>query len=243
MAGWFRLLGIRLRHKAATARWLFYEFTGTEEESLRVEREAGKALADLLASDYPRDTDRSVRSYLGDMGSYLAGHVGETGYRLSFRPVLSSSVNAFALPGGFVFVTRGLMEFAEWRRDEIAFALAHEIGHVVRQHARQKLVAHAVKDGLEMLALRTQMQRTLVSLCSAYVSSEYSQDCEFEADTFATHLLINARMDPLAGCEFLRRVDRLTGGSTAAEFFRSHPPTDERIRKIESITSGDGPRP
>lgn len=239
MTSWFRKLGIQVRQKATTAKWLFYEFTGTEEDSFRVEREAGRALADLLVHKYPPDEDPSVRKFIADMGGYLAHHVSATKYQLSFVPVSSHVVNAFALPGGTVFITRGLMEFAEWERDEIAFALAHEIGHIVRRHARDKLVANAAKKGLALLAPRTRIQHSISSLCDAYVNSEYSKDCEFEADSFAADLLISGNMDPLSGCAFLGRLD----DTSTAAFFRSHPPVNDRIKNIKAISDSRKAKP
>lgn len=238
MANWFRRLGRGMRHKFTTTKWLFYEFTGTDEESRRMEREAGQALADLLADQFPPLQNASFRDYLRDLGDYLGSHLGASSYRFSYTPVASPSINAFALPGGLIFVTRGLLEFTKWERDEIAFAVAHEIGHVSCRHARDKLVANALKKGLGILVPHTRIHRALASLSDAYVFSEYSQDCEFEADLFAARLLVKAGMNPLAGRSFLRRLGSTTGSDSSSatdRFFRSHPPIEERIRRIERV--------
>lgn len=240
MCSWFRRLGRSVRGKLTTAKWAFYEFTGTEEEACRAEEEAGRDIARQLAKTYPLFRNQSYREYLDAMGRCLGDFIGPSRYRFTYSPVSSLSVNAFALPGGAIFVTRGLLKFTKWERVEIAFAVSHEIGHVVRHHARDRMMAIALNKGIGLLARRAHIHQAIASLADAYVFSEYSHDCEFEADRFAAQLLAKAHMNPSAGCSFLRRLDGIAehhGPVTAERFFTSHPPIAERILNIERATT------
>ena len=109
MSSWFHRLGHSVRSKFTTAKWVFYEFTGTEEQSRLAEEEAGQDIARQLAATFPLFCNQSYCEYLDDMGRYLGDFIKPSGYRFAYSPLSSHSINAFALPSGLVFVTRGLL--------------------------------------------------------------------------------------------------------------------------------------
>lgn len=230
MANWFNF-GANLDHKLSTAKWLFSEFAGTEEQSLEAEREAGKSLARVLSEEFPADPDTNVQKFVSDLGSFLARNARAKSYEFTFTAVKSPSINAFALPGGGVFVSRRLMEFAKWDQNQVAFAVAHEIGHVVHRHARDQLVANTLRNTLSLLNPKAAIANILNSLCDAYVFSEYSKDCELEADTFAMELLLRSNLKASGAKAFLDRLRLLSRDKSeiTQRFFSSHPPIETRL--------------
>jgi predicted Zn-dependent protease len=226
MGIWYNL-GRTLRPGWRKAGWLWQELTGTEAQALRAEERYGEAVASSLADRFPVDEDRSVKAFVRDAGEYLASHLRSREYRFRFRPVCSPQVNAFALPGGLIFVTRSLLEFCDWDQGEVAFVLAHEIGHVACRHARDKL-------------LTSVLARTLsrVALSNAFVLSEYSKESELEADSFAVRLLRAAGFDTSRATRFLERLDdRASAGSDPDAdlgLFSTHPPRKERIANLRN---------
>lgn len=236
MANWFDL-GAKFDHKLSTAKWFFNEFTGTEEESLKAEREAGESLARLLSEQFPPDPDSKIQKFVSDMGAFLARNARANKYKFTFTAIKSPSVNAFALPGAYVFVSRRLMEFAKWDQNQIAFAVAHEIGHIVHRHARDELVANSLRRTLSLLNPKAAIANVLNSLCDSYVFSEYSQDCELEADTFAVELLLGCNLKASGAKIFLDRLRLLSRDKSEVtqRFFSSHPPIQTRLANVTKV--------
>jgi Zn-dependent protease with chaperone function len=146
--------------------------------------------------------------------------------------------NALALPGGPVFVSWPLLELCQWQRDEIAFVLGHEMGHIVRRHTLDRIV----KDAALSLLLRQSSGRHAASAWigqtgQQVLSRAFSTDDEIEADAFAVALVKAAGGDPLAGERLLGRLSQLTSGrslSIAGFYFASHPPLTERIANLRA---------
>ena len=106
----------------------------SEEEEIAVGRQAAAAIeADLALLD-----DDAVADYIDGLGQAIAGRSGRPALTYTFNVVDSPEINAFALPGGFIYVNRGLIEAAE-NETELAGVLAHEVGHVVGRHGAEQL--------------------------------------------------------------------------------------------------------
>jgi Zn-dependent protease with chaperone function len=132
-----------------------------------------------------------------------------------------------------VFVTRPLLEFCAWNREEVAFVLGHEMGHVACRHARDKLLASVVAS---TISLAHPLPRGVAALADAFVWSEYSRDSELEADRFAVRLLRTGGFDANGATRFLERLARRSqAGSDSGDgpgLFATHPPLDERLANI-----------
>ncbi len=183
--------------------------------------------------------DQEQLQYVKDIGLKLA--------RVSERPHLpwtyhilkDKSVNALAAPGGFVFVTRGLLGFVT-SADELGFVLGHETTHIAHRHA----VDLAQKNmELEFGAiLITQIlfggnwtAYQLSRIGAAFIGAQYSRDKEFEADHFGVIFAKKAGFDPTASLAFFERLEKTekeqSGLGTA---FANHPPTPDRIAAIRT---------
>ena len=153
--------------------------------------------------------------------------------RLALRAGGRAGANAFALPGGTVVMTDELAQLAA-SDDEIAAVLAHELGHVARQHALRSalqntgvvvLVAATLGDVTSISSLAATLPTTLVEL-------QYSRRFEREADDDAVALLADAALDPAALATVLVRLEHASKAGRVPAYLSTHPDTGERVREI-----------
>ncbi|WP_166443671.1 M48 family metallopeptidase [Rhabdaerophilum calidifontis] len=148
----------------------------------------------------------------------------------------TAMTNAFALPGGRIFLFRPIIEKAG-HPDEVAGVLAHEIGHVIHRDAMRGLISDATLSVLVGLVIGDITGgSTLAILSKALAGSAYSRENESEADRVSIALMRAAGADPRAINRFFRRIAPLDGdGRSLLDAFRSHPVTGERISAVEAL--------
>ena len=187
----------------------------SEADDERVGREASKSVeAQLGVLDDPE-----LNAYVEGIGKKLLRAVVPRSFAYRFRVVDQTEPNAFALPGGYVFVSRGLLGLAN-SEDELACVLGHEISHVAKRHA-----------AAQQAAARGQMPLLWPGLLSGRMAA-YSRDLERTADRDGQILCAAAGYDPHAMANFLeslQRSERLQRGYTRnASFFDTHPGSGKR---------------
>ncbi len=194
------------------------------------EMELGKTIA--AAYIRRRVTVPMWEAYVGDVGASLAAHVRRPEIRYTFHVIDAPAVNAFALPGGQVFLFKGLLDIIT-SEAELAAVLAHEIAHVDNRHAieRFQYQIRMKKIGLGELS-------ELGTLAQTVIQAGYSQYREQEADAWGLYALMAASYHPQAAVDLFRRllaVDRPAevAARGIVEYLRSHPPTAERMRRLE----------
>jgi len=156
-------------------------------------------------------------------------------------------LNAFALPGGRIVITKQLIDAAR-SGDEVAGVLGHEIGHVYHRHSEAQLIRAM---GIELLLKIASGGGEIGSFAGILAILQYSRDAEREADDFAQKTLVNAAIDPLGLKRFFEEIKKLEGsGSSGGGFFdtmgdmmSTHPVTDERIEAIKPLPAGIVARP
>ena len=161
-------------------------------------------------------------------------------------------VNAFAVPGGRIVLTRGLLKEAS-DATEVAGVLAHELGHVYHLHPEAQMVRFA---GLQVLAgaVSGGASGDLVSSAAGLAAIlRYTRDAEREADTFARDVMVKASVDPIGLKHFFEKLMKLEGmkpGAPAKEtsaldrignVFSTHPGTEDRIKEIQPLPAGKTP--
>jgi Zn-dependent protease with chaperone function len=112
-------LGRRLGPKLREANWIFRSLTGTEAEAIRAEVAVGRDLERAFLDQMEPSADPHARDLVAELGGRLAARVESREWRFRFRVVEAPEVNAFALPGGPVFLTRSLIQFCDQDRDEL----------------------------------------------------------------------------------------------------------------------------
>jgi predicted Zn-dependent protease len=221
-------LGSRSRKPFQQAKWMWSWAAGSEDESIRAEWDYGRECARAFARQFPAAASRANQEIVATVGSKLAVAVKDPRREFRFTVVPSSLCNAFALPGGFVFVTEPLLDLCEHDRNEIAFFLGHEIGHVLRGHAREQLAASALLNAvMGRLPAAGLMLREMIG-------KGYSKTLELDADQEAIRLAAAAGFDARASVHALKRLARVApDASRLMEYFSTHPPLSERIRELE----------
>lgn len=174
--------------------------------------------------------------YVRAIGASVAGNVNRKGITYEFHVVQSSAVNAFALPGGQIVVFTGLLDAAK-SEAEVAAVLGHEIAHVDARHC------------IERFQYRMKLRSALADLPRAILAQGYAQHQELEADAIGLRLAMAAGYDPHGAESMFRNlmpassttpstpIDELlrVAGTVATDYFRSHPPTPERLRRITGM--------
>lgn len=238
MAGLFWNLGRVAGENLRKGRWIFQSATGSEADAIRAEYDWGRQLARDLERRMPPDQDRALAAQVAALGARLAGRLTNRQRRFSFRVVQSDQVNAFALPGGFVFITRPLLDRCRADEPALAFVLGHEMGHVVRGHVMERMAG-----GTVMRAAAARLPGGLLSgLLTQFVTTAYSRDHETEADIFAVRLLCSAGLDPRGAIRTLRLLETLAGGeaSLLPAYLQTHPPARDRIAEVAAWLKRNG---
>ncbi len=197
----------------------------------------------------PLVTDPEVTRYVNDLGRRLAEAApNKSEYPWTFKVVNSKEINAFALPGGFIYVNRGAIEAAEGEA-EIAGVMAHEIGHVVMRHgthqASQIMLAQAplaILGGLlgQSSTLTSQLAQMGISFGVNSLLLKNSRSAEAQADEVGTYTLYQAGYDPRAMAEFFEIIEKKYPQRTL-EFFSDHPNPENRIKKVDALIPELGP--
>lgn len=208
------------------------------------EREIGREQHPLLLSQLGGAYGGPEAAYLQGLGESLAADAGFAG-DCTFTLVNSDIVNAFAVSGCYIYVTRGLMALVN-SEAELASVLGHELGHIAADHLEQQERRSFLRQlGVYAVALITESE-TLTRIAGGAAelfTLRFSRQHEYEADEFAIDLLIRAGYDPLAAAEMLASLARYesfqegSGSDLHAipEWGRTHPLTENRIDRVEEI--------
>ena len=239
MPGFFYNLGKLAGPKVRKGRWVLSSLTGSELEAIDAEYEVGKDLAQEVRGQVEIDPSQAMVRWLGDLGGRLAECVKNKTRRFHFEAILEEQPNAFALPGGFIFISRALVELCEADPHEVGFVLAHEMAHVIRGHAIDRVISDsAIAAAARTTPVRGMLGGWLRGVGMNFVRSAYSQSREFEADALGARLAHAADFDVRAAMRLLRRLELLRSDAPElplAEYFASHPPPAERIERLERL--------
>lgn len=212
------------------------------------EVELGRRNAEQVEAQLPLVRDQIASNYVQALGVSIARSTTRRDLDWRFRIVDSRQINAFALPGGFIYVNRGLIERAE-HLDELAGAIAHEIGHVELRHAarqieKQTKTGVAVELGCRLTDLcNSDVARAAIQVGGAALFARYSRHDEAEADSEAVQLVVDAGIDPNGIPALFNRLleERRTSPARIEVFFATHPLEEDRIvateREIEAIAA------
>jgi len=235
MGSFFYKLGKMVGPNLRKANWMLRSVAGTEAEAIQAEHAVGRDLSQGFVQQADLDPDIAAQEWLADLGSSLTRCVKERERRFTFRAIRSNEINAVALPGGFIFVMRPLLEVCNWDRDQIAFVLGHEMGHVLKRHAIERLMANSViRTGIGRLPVGGVLKAPLLNLATALLNQGYAQDQELEADKLGVQLARSAGFEPTAAVRLLNLLRSIPSEAwVLSTYLSSHPPVDVRIRNVE----------
>lgn len=191
-----------------------------------------------VASQARLVNDRAALDYLNTVGRRIAAQTPLGNRQWDFFIIQDSTVNAFNVPGGLVYVNSGLIAEAE-TLDQLTGVLAHEIAHGASRHGTQLMTRAYGYNLLAGLALGREVSQTeqiVAQLLGTGILTNYSRDAEREADRHGVAYAARAGYDPDGMTEFFRKLlnERRRRPSKVEQFFSSHPLTEERIRIVES---------
>ena len=214
--------------------------------SVRDDVQAGQQAAREVEQQLPILNDREVANYVESIGQRLVraipGEFSHPEFRYSFRVVNARDINAFALPGGPMYLNRGMIEAAK-TEGEMAGVMAHEISHVALRHG----TAQATKAGSAKAQLPALGGAILGSILggtvggavaqagqigSAAYITRYSRDYETQADILGAQIMSRAGYDPRDLANMFRTIEQQGGGRGGPEFLSSHPNPANRYARI-----------
>lgn len=205
------------------------------------EQEMGDLMAIDINAQLPLVHDPVLNAYVTSLGTALARVSERPGLEYRFYVINSPTVNAFALPGGHIYLTRGLIEQTR-SGGELAAALAHEIGHVAERHGVDKMERQLRTGSLVSMLYKLilggepdLLRRDALQLGGTLWSARHSRESEQEADARAVEYLILAGLDPLAMVSLLQKLVAVESqdSSAVSAWFSTHPLTHERIAEAE----------
>lgn len=206
--------------------------------------ELGQQVSREAEQKLPMLNNSRADDYLNRLGRRLAAKAPGEKYPYQFKCVNDANINAFALPGGFLYVNRGTIEAAD-NEAELAGVIGHEIGHVALRHGtNQATKSYLAQAPLAILGglLGNSTASLLTQLATGFtlnsVLLKYSRDAERQSDLMSAQILYDANYDPRYVARFFEKLE----GGKGTEFFSSHPNPDNRIQGINAEVSKLGPR-
>ena len=185
--------------------------------------------------------DSNVDAYVNRIGQRLAANAGGPQFQYRFRVVNASDINAFALPGGYVYVNRGIIDNAR-NEGELAGVMAHEIAHVALRHGtHQASKAYAAQAGLQILGgllggkvggNTAQILNTVGGIGLNALFLKYSRDLETQADIRGAQILAASGYTPADMVSFFRTLENVDK-SKKTSWLSDHPAPPDRIARIE----------
>lgn len=209
----------------------------------REEVKLGRTLADDVSKELTFHPNNEVQNYIRGLGDKIAAKADTPDpIRYTFRVVDDDDqVNAFAMPGGYIYIYSGLMKAAD-NEAELAAVVAHEVAHVSERHVAERLVAAYGLQAISSAALGEDpglVKQLVASVAAQGFLLKYSRDHEREADAVGFKYLVRAGYDPSG---FVSFFEKLAGGPRLPQFMSSHPAPEnrmeaarERIRRLDDV--------
>lgn len=217
----------------------YIDMTVEQEIALGVQ-----AAPEMIQQFDGQDTDRTAQAYVDRIGRLLVTNsvARDSPYEFEFHLLGDDeTINAFALPGGQIFITRALFDRLQ-TEDEVAGVLGHEIGHVIGRHSAEQIAKAKLTEGLTGAAViatydpdnpSSMYTAQVAALIGQLVTMKFGRDDELEADLLGVCLLHDTNYDPQALVSVMKVLAEASQGQAPPEFFSTHPNPENRIRYIQ----------
>ncbi len=218
------------------AKWMWESAIGSEADAIRAEYGVGRSMAAAIHDQGRCNKNAEIHEFLDRIGHELAKSVRNELHRFQVTAVSEPHPMAFALPGGFIFVTPSLVELCEKNRDELAFVIAHEMAHVIRRHAINRLLSQKTLSAVSLASPSVRALGPWIrKIGLQWLERAYSRKQEFEADELGALLMRAADFDQSAAIRLLQRFGRLEQPSdhfATGLYLSTHPAIEARILNL-----------
>lgn len=197
----------------------------------------GRYIAGSLLGASPLAEDAALQQYVNRVGRWVAAQSERPDLQWTFGVIESADINAFAAPGGYIFVTRGLYALMN-DEAELAGVLAHEVAHVVRKHhlevmQKSQLIGAGSDLLAKKLAKKDDKVKGLIGSGAEIMARGLDKDAEFEADRDGVVLATRAGYDSFGLAAMLQQIGHMSSAdSSVALLFKTHPHPDERLARL-----------
>ena len=224
------------------------EYTGkkqhislTTDEEVAIGLQSAPEMASQYGGLYPGQDDQNKVKAVGQ--KLVAKSIANsTPYRYEFHLLRDpETVNAFALPGGQVFITYGLYKRLQ-NEDQLAGVLGHEIGHVVGRHSAERMAKQDLTRGIitGVTAGADMGAGQIASVVANSINMKYGRSDELESDNLGVKYMIDAGYNPYEFIEVMHILDAASGGQQVPEFSSTHPSGPHRVQEIEAAIKANG---
>ncbi len=209
-----------------------------------VEQDIGKEVARDVEKEEKMLNNSEVQSYVNQLGQKVAKVCDRKNIKYRFRVIDKDEINAFACPGGYIYVYSGLMKILD-NEAQLASILAHEVGHVVARHSVKRLQAVFGYNILMEIALGSKMSamaRKAVDASVGLIIQGYGRENEFEADNMGVLYTKKINLNPNGMVQVFEKFKKMEGKppSTLEKLLSSHPPTQDRIKNAKQLIGKTG---
>ncbi|MBP9192491.1 MAG: M48 family metalloprotease [Ignavibacteria bacterium] len=211
----------------------------TQEQEVALGLQTAPQMIRQMGGEY---NDPKVQAMVDRVGMKIVNgtEAGRSKYKFDFHVLADpNTVNAFALPGGQIFITMGLLNMLK-TEDELAGVLGHEIGHVIGRHSAEHMAKEELTQGLvsagtiaTMDPNNPGMQNAIAQYIGSVINMKYGREDELEADRYGVKYLFETGYDPEAQIEVMEVLKKASGGQNPPEFLSTHPNPDNRIEAIK----------
>jgi beta-barrel assembly-enhancing protease len=210
--------------------------------STQQEVQMGQEYSAQINAQLPIVQDAEINRYVNVLGDSIANLADTRGLDYHFYVVNAAEVNAFAVPGGFIYVNRGLIDRTQ-NLSQLAGVLGHEIGHVVRRHSvKQMEKAQGANLGVVLgctllNVCNSGVAQTAINIGGSALFAKFSRDDERQADAEGVKNVVRAGISPQGIPDMFRILlaEQKSGSSAVAGWFSTHPGEEERIQETEAL--------
>lgn len=216
------------------------------EEDIKAEILFGKDLAAKILAKYKLDKDEKLQKYLNLLGRGLAAQIGRSELNYYFAVIDQEDINAYACPGGYIFITRGAIQAME-NEAQLVGVIAHEIGHIDKRHIVKSLKIRGKENSLSgsisaaigggTATARILLQQMTEKAFKMLFEEGISKNSEFEADAFGIEALVALDYDWNSYRNYLRSMEQLIDQGYGKVVSKTHPSIPQRIAHIDSTVA------
>ncbi len=200
----------------------------------------GQQVTEQILHEYTLCTNKKVIGYVTGIGEKLAAVSDRQDIPYQFFVLQTNMINAFAAPGGFIFVTTGILKFMD-NEAQLAGVIGHELGHVTARHSMKAMELQIGYNVLATVLLGTNqdkaMMKQLAQTGAGLLLLKNSRENEYEADRLGTKYSYKGKYNPYEMATFLGKLAAMESSGKNPEFLSTHPSSDKRVSEVNQFAA------